>query len=667
VDARDFRWLDSTPIGAYNDQNEFWRIELRHRNILLIAIGVVTLVQLSCGTMVADKAKETKKCGHLASTDIYGMDFDSVTPDELRLDRANAKSFQLIGSKKDPENRFARFTLNKGDLLKGGTRSEMVIIEDKNSKHRDAYYSWRMRLEKGYPAINRWQLFAQWHDQPDKKHGMTWSTKPETFPPISLRCQNLNLYLQVNKPHVNKWFTGPMVPIQPDQWVNVFFHIHWSQKKDGFIEAWVNDQPLTPSNGTDHKFYTPTLYNSTGNFLKIGNYRHNLIEGSTSIDVDDIHIGTRCLPSEMGLIPVEQRPNESVNNTNLALIEHPLRVTVAKWPDNRAGAISITYDGWAMGDAERAARQILKDRGLRISYEMVTATYDKHPEMGSFLLKKLVPAGFGYFGHGHTHIKYDAVPYEEALKSFTTCYQEMKRMGLNPIAYAYPYGAGRKERTQRALKNSGFLSGRLHDANDSTFPYITPDEQLVPPKWFGLPCLVMQDIHAKGDSRACNKHTELLPYLKYAQERKAWLILTYHAVGEPESYGFYPLEEFRKDADSISKANLYEGTMNEITAYMYERNQAKLAFTKLSENRFELVLSDHLVNSRFHVPLTLIIQWPDQMLGKWFRFSKNGKLLMNGWCDNTPSQVTVMPDEKPFQLELSTAMPIPDPTSKGMK
>ena len=369
---------------------------MKLRNILLIVIGVAAFVQLSCSTKAGGEKKENLKCGRLASTDIYQMDFDTVTPNKLRLDRANDKSFQLIDAGEETGNRFARFMVDKGDLVKGGTRSEVVIVEDNNLKHRDAYYSWWLQLDKGYPAIKKWQLFAQWHDQPDQENGMTWSTKPDTFPPISLRCQNLNLYLQVNKPHVNQWYVGPMIPIQPGSWVKLFFHIHWSAEDDGFIEPWMADQPLTPYNGTDHRLYVSTLYNSTGNFLKIGNYRHNQIEGATSVDVDDIRIGTRCLPATMKPIPLKRTPDEKVENRKLRLQEQPFLVEVAKWPENRAGAISITYDGWAMGDAGRAARQILEDRGLRTDYEMVTATYDEHPEMGAFLLDKLLPAGYGY-------------------------------------------------------------------------------------------------------------------------------------------------------------------------------------------------------------------------------------------------------------------------------
>ena len=628
-------------------------------------IGVAALVQLSCGTKAGDEKKQSLICGHLASTDIYQMDFDTITTDKLRLDRATDRSFQLIDAGEETGNRFARFRVDKGHLVKGGTRSEMVIVEDDNLKQRDAYYSWRLRLDEGYPAINKWQLFAQWHDQPDKENGMTWSTKPDTFPPISLRCQNLNLYLQVNRPDINQWFVGPMIPIQPGRWVKLFFHIHWSTEKDGFVEAWMDGQPLTPYNGTDHKLYVPTLYNSAGNFLKIGNYRHNQIDGATSVDVDDIRIGTHCLPSSMERAPLKAMKDDKEDNTGLHLLDKPFRVGLAKWPENRAGAISITYDGWAMGNAEQAARQILEARGLRTDYEVVTATYDEHPEMRSFLLNKLIPAGYGCFGHGHTHANHDALSYDESLKSFRACYEEMKKMGLNPIAYAYPYGAGRQEKTMRALKDSGFLSGRWHDAKDAVFPYITPDNQLVPEKWFGLPCLVMQDVHARGESRVCNNHKELLPYLQYAQEHRAWLILTYHSVGDPNSYGFYPLEEFRKDADTISESNLHAGSMNQITAYMYERNHAKLALAQLSESRFELLLSDGLPNSRFSVPLTLIVHWPKEMRGKWFCFSRNGKLLMNGWCDNSPTLVNVMPDEKPFQMELTDPMSIPGTHSKG--
>ena len=68
----------------------------------------------------------------------------------------------------------------------------------------------------------------------------------------------------------------------------------------------------------------------------------------------------------------------------------------------------------------------------------MTASYEKRADEIGYLKDVLIPSGFGYFGHGHTHINHDKLTFEEAKESFQRCFDAMKKMGLNPVAYAYP-------------------------------------------------------------------------------------------------------------------------------------------------------------------------------------------------------------------------------------
>lgn len=153
------------------------------------------------------------------------------------------------------------------------------------------------------------------------------------------------------------------------------------------------------------------------------------------------------------------------------LPQHPyMNASIAKWYDGHEAAISITIDNPPRSRREPDVDNYVREQGLVIDYEIVTGNHkDREAPVFTglddgnlvYLVSELIPAGFGYFGHGHDHIDHDALPYEDARQSFEECYQTMKDWGLDPVAYAYPRSAGNEEETQRALEASGFLSGRL--------------------------------------------------------------------------------------------------------------------------------------------------------------------------------------------------------------
>lgn len=55
--------------------------------------------------------------------------------------------------------------------------------------------------------------------------------------------------------------------------VQISIGIKLSTENDGFIEAYYNDIPVKPLNGSDFKYYTATVYNEVGNYFKIGQHR----------------------------------------------------------------------------------------------------------------------------------------------------------------------------------------------------------------------------------------------------------------------------------------------------------------------------------------------------------------------------------------------------------
>ena len=103
----------------------------------------------------------------------------------------------------------------------------------------------------------------------------------------------------------------------------------------------------------------------------------------------------------------------------------------------------------------------------------------------------LTKHGFGFYGHGHWHVNHDVLTYAQAYDSFRLCFEVMQKLGLKPVAYAYPRGGGHEEETRRALADAGFLSGRLAEQAGQS-PYIVADSSTSPEDWFFLPAIVME-------------------------------------------------------------------------------------------------------------------------------------------------------------------------------
>ena len=363
----------------------------------------------------------------------------------------------------------------------------------------------------------------------------------------------------------------------------------------------------------------------------------------------------------------------------------PLNVSVAKWLDNHTAAISITNDDWPIPGRKPDIDSYVMEQGLVMDYEVVTGNTfygdrifsGPDDERIAYLMQELVPKGFSYFGHGHDHIDHDELSYEEALESFQANYDTMIDWGMKPVAYAYPRSAGLEEETQRALEASGFLSGRLQTTlpvasynlpvriaryfrrlvRGSAGPvglYNLPGSQLVPDNWFGLRALEMQSFEFQGCEGCINDNNELVPILDEALEQTAWVILTYHSIGRPEHFGWYDWDEFRKDVQSIAARDFWTASMNDITLYVRERENA-VTTVELIEGSggtesIEITLSDGLDNVRFNQSLTILFDQPTDWVGRPFTVSQDGELLDELVFDTEAAMLSLKPNERPYVL-----------------
>ena len=372
-------------------------------------------------------------------------------------------------------------------------------------------------------------------------------------------------------------------------------------------------------------------------------------------------IATALLFGLLALTTGCQSRGTAVPATNPATPPNPLNASVAKWFDNHAAAISITNDDWPTPGREPDIDSYVLEHGLVMGYEMVTGnTFYGDPifsgpedERIAYLMSELVPRGFSYFGHGHSHVDHDELSYEEALESFRTNYETMQDWGMTPVAYAYPRSAGYEAETQRALEASGFLSGRLVTGNSAEF-YNLPGDQLAPDNWFALMSVNMQSIEFEGCYACINDNHELTPVLDEALAQRAWLILTYHAIGQPEWYGWYHWEEFQKDVQSIAARDFWSASMNDITLYVRERERAVITVDVVEggsgAESIAITLSDGLDNARFNQPLTILFDQPADWIGRPFAVFQDGELLDEFVFDTKSAMIALPPNERAYVL-----------------
>lgn len=170
-----------------------------------------------------------------------------------------------------------RVTLRPEDYLNNGYRAELSIYNRCKYKT-DVYYGFSFLVDTTYED-QRYNLICQWQDLPNYMAGEGWTQTPVLYassPPVALILVDDQLQLKYNeKPGSNNQteILGTYNTLLKGVWVDLVLHAYWSTGNDGFLECWVNGQPIINPSGDDHKFYGRNLFNRQGNYFKFGQYR----------------------------------------------------------------------------------------------------------------------------------------------------------------------------------------------------------------------------------------------------------------------------------------------------------------------------------------------------------------------------------------------------------
>lgn len=331
---------------------------------------------------------------------------------------------------------------------------------------------------------------------------------------------------------------------------------------------------------------------------------------------------------------------------------------VAKWYNNHTAAIVITNDSGLADTAEYRIQEFPYLHGVKMNYEMVTNNFVGYPDRIEKVFTRLLKFGHGIYGHGHWHYNHDLLSYEKSYDSFYRCFKAMDSLGLGVVTYAYPGGNGYKMRTRNALRDAGFLAGRYYDQIGHLNPYIVPEDETEPRDWYALPTLVMQDYGYDACDICINNTAELIPFLNETLNRNALLIITYHAIGQTNQYGYYDFENYKQDILAIAERDLWTARFNDAVLYILERKTAKAEVTwhfneNESPDKISVTVSDEYSNNeRFRQPLTIMFDVPLWWKGKTVSVRKNDKEIFEVKCDSEQFKVSLPPDESTYQLRV---------------
>ncbi len=348
--------------------------------------------------------------------------------------------------------------------------------------------------------------------------------------------------------------------------------------------------------------------------------------------------------------------NNYYNDNSAAIngIEGFLTVTPAKWYNNHGAAVSLNFDirwrGEGRDEANDTMVGLALEKGFKADIELVTANYTEWPGLVDEMHSVMEPRGVRFFGHGHNHDNHDSYDFDYCLDSFVTCYNYMKDWDFIPRTYAYPHWAGRNATTQAANELAGFIAARGRE-DDLDNVYICPGAKKAPDNWYYMPSAAAGDMVPY-----IMNHDVMGGVIEGAVERNAYLIITYHSIGYPQGWGYYPLEDYKQDLDTIAAHDFWAGNMDDVVCYIMERNAFKMeaSIFSTSENMRSYTVSfkDGLDNTVFAQPLTLELACAESSGIDSLSFEPP----INGKSVYVPESGTVsfnvLPDERKYRLTL---------------
>lgn len=220
------------------------------------------------------------------SNNLFKGNFESNNFSGWVLEASRKDSIKIIKSPVRKGKYAVKFTLYPDDQIFGGHRSELACY-NKYPLGSEVYYKFSLMVPNDYAENDMWQIFSQFHDLPDYQNGETrdvYNSHRKLPPPVSLSYSKGEIITQRYDVR-DGYHIVASTKIKKGKWVDLVYHIKWSLGEDGFIEVFVNGK-----NASNGKTFGPNVYNTSGNYLKIGFYTDKRIPTTNTLFFDEVYI-----------------------------------------------------------------------------------------------------------------------------------------------------------------------------------------------------------------------------------------------------------------------------------------------------------------------------------------------------------------------------------------
>lgn len=332
---------------------------------------------------------------------------------------------------------------------------------------------------------------------------------------------------------------------------------------------------------------------------------------------------TLSVSGESGTVILQKKHTEE----SVYSLEQP---TFADFYENKRGAVSVTFD-----DGDYTSAEI---------YNTYFKEYDLHGT--AFLIpgritenstahtnwKTLLSAGYVDVGnHSMNHsLKYSSQASELTSEQLTTdisdSYKKLHQLFPDQkiLTFASPWGQTTTDSIEE-MKTYHYANrlagGGLQNKNPSG------DD------WFKLRAFVFNE----------SSLSDMKGWADQALNNGGWAIELFHDCTAGSSSTYTVNKTLFKDHLAYlnsKKDDLWIGSFNEVTAYIKERQNARVTVDFANEKTVKLTVKDTLPDDRFSQPLTLLVQVPDS----W----KNGATYFQGTLLSGESIVVQTKDSKNY-------------------
>ena len=158
-------------------------------------------------------------------------------------------------------------------------------------------YEWQLWVPGDFQADpqNRWWVFADWHDQPNRTLNETWETYPKSSAPLIVgygRVEGGQVVGGFSVPETSDVLTLTygtdyrplgMFAIKREEWIAIRLDVTWSQGAQGKATLWLNGVERISGAG-------PNMLNAFQHYFKAGMYRHPEINTPNRVRLANVKI-----------------------------------------------------------------------------------------------------------------------------------------------------------------------------------------------------------------------------------------------------------------------------------------------------------------------------------------------------------------------------------------